>query len=478
VSNPIPAENQNTGTTAWQVTTQAFNEIQCYAVGTSVDPGGSIAFCVSTQVAGTTYTITIYRLGYYQGTGGCLKATITGQVGVAQGYYDSGTQILNNCPTAIIDSTTHSIDAGWATSYTWSVPSNAVSGVYLVLVTDANGKQNCTSFIVRGNSTADYVVVRATTTDQAYNTWGGWSLYTNPTVGTKVSYNRPIYGSAGTGNLLGIDLPAIKWFESQGYNLGYLADIDVHATANILLTYKAVIMLGHDEYWTLERRNATEAARDAGISLAFLCGNGCFWQCRLEADSASNANRTLVCYKVQSKNSNLATDPKYGVDNTRISCNWRDPFLNKPESTMMGIMFSSLTTGGVRYGWTVDKNANSSFLTGTGLVNGTTYGTDIVGVEWDKQMSGSPNGLQIIGNSYQIDSFSSGDTSHTAYYFASSGAMVFAAGSMSWIWCLDTYRFGSSGTAIAGMQSLMANIMTALIKPIQKQGFSSFAVHR
>src|SRR5947209_3363055 len=127
MANPIVTENALTGTTAWKVTQAATTQIQCYADQVSVAPGATINFFVSTQVAATSYTVTIYRLGWYGGTGGCLKSTSSGRTGQAQGYFDGAN--LQNCPTAIIDNTTHLMEAGWTSTDSWTVPSNAVTGV-------------------------------------------------------------------------------------------------------------------------------------------------------------------------------------------------------------------------------------------------------------------------------------------------------------------------------------------------------------
>ena len=87
---------------------------------------------------------------------------------------------------------------------------NLVSDVPgLAQFTDQNGKQTYCSFVVRGNRPADYVYLRPTTTDCAYNNWGGWSLYTNPTVGVKVSFNRPDWNGGGTGGLFQLEIGAL-----------------------------------------------------------------------------------------------------------------------------------------------------------------------------------------------------------------------------------------------------------------------------
>ena len=479
MTNPIITENQNTpGTTAWKITNHATTEIQAYATTTSLAAGSTISFCVSTQVASTAYTLNIYRIGYYNGFGGSLKYTAANN-GIAQGYWDLVSSTPTNCPTAIIDNTTHLCDAGWAVTDTWAIPANATTGIYEALFQDANGKQHGVAFVVKGNATADYAVSRPHITDQAYNEWGGYSLYTNPTVGVKVSFNRPMLATNGvltqdgTGTLSKLDIAAIKWLEKQGYNLSYLSDVDVHGNPAQLLSFKAYLVLGHAEYWSKAMRDGVEAAIAGRVGAAFLGANDCYWQVRFENDHAGNPNRTVVCYKVTTVAHNLALDPQYGVNNAIVTTLWRDPVVGRPENTMMGIMFLD-STNGANTAWTVDSNADQTYFADTGLARGGSYGSDVVGYEWDAVQSGGPANLKIIGTSSQTNKQSQPSTSNTTTYIAPSGALVFATGSIDWTWALDGYRWAGGQTVpIPQIQKLMANIMGALIWPIVLMMFES-----
>ena len=42
------------------------------------------------------------------------------------------------------------------------------------------------------------------------------------------------------------------------------------------------LSVGHDEYWSGGQRANVEAARDAGVHLAFFSGNEIFWKTRWE----------------------------------------------------------------------------------------------------------------------------------------------------------------------------------------------------
>src|SRR5258708_28510414 len=64
--NPVQLENAKPGTTSWNLTNSASNhEIEGYASLTSVNAGQQISFYVNTS--DPSFTLTIYRLGWYGG---------------------------------------------------------------------------------------------------------------------------------------------------------------------------------------------------------------------------------------------------------------------------------------------------------------------------------------------------------------------------------------------------------------------------
>src|SRR2546427_8263977 len=108
-SNPIVIENQQPGTSQWRIpvgsaATDGGGQIKGYASATSVNKGQNITFYVSVNPS-QTYTIDVYRMGWYQGLGGRLMQHIGPLNGVRQ----------STCPT---NSTTGMIECQWAPSYT------------------------------------------------------------------------------------------------------------------------------------------------------------------------------------------------------------------------------------------------------------------------------------------------------------------------------------------------------------------------
>ena len=294
-ANETQTENANPGTTAWQLTNATITrQIDGYASLTSVNVGGSISFFVST--GDSSYTMDFYRIGWYGGAGGrelLGPITLPGKVQPTPS------------PDAYGD-----FECNWATSYALTVPTNWVSGVYLVKLTGTtSGAQAYIQFVVREDSrNSVYLFQRSITTDQAYNDWpgkaaGGLSLYNGA---VKVSFNRP-YGidesynplEYGAGVFLrGDQHGAVTIEEMNGYDVTYVTDIDVHENPNLLLSHKAFLSVAHDEYWSWQMRQNVDTALAAGVGLGFFGGNESYWQIRLEPSTVNGApDRTQVAYK-------------------------------------------------------------------------------------------------------------------------------------------------------------------------------------
>ena len=88
----------------------------------------------------------------------------------------------------------------------------------------------------------------------------------------------------------------IRWLERNGYDVSYFAGVDTAAAAPSSLKHKTFLSVGHDEYWSGGQRANVEAARDAGVNLAFFSGNEVFWKTRWEPsiDGSATPYRTLV----------------------------------------------------------------------------------------------------------------------------------------------------------------------------------------
>ena len=91
----------------------------------------------------------------------------------------------------------------------------------------------------------------------------------------------------------------IYWLEKNGYNVSYTSESQVDKNGALLKNHKVFVSSGHDEYWSAGQRANVEAAREAGVNLAFFSANEIFWKTRWGAsiDGSNTAYRTLTSYK-------------------------------------------------------------------------------------------------------------------------------------------------------------------------------------
>jgi hypothetical protein len=72
--------------------------------------------------------------------------------------------------------------------------------------------------------------------------------------------------------------------------------MDLDRDSSLARQARAVVSLGHDEYWSPAMRDTMTAARDAGVNVAFLGANACFRRIRFQPGQLGDA-REVVCYR-------------------------------------------------------------------------------------------------------------------------------------------------------------------------------------
>ncbi len=377
-----------------------------------------------------------------------------------------------------------------------------MSGLYIAhLVRNDTGGESQIFFVVRDDSShSDAVLKTSDTTWQAYNAYGGNSLYTctvscpsgNPggyKAAYAVSYNRPFDGTLSTDNGFSdpfyAEYQLIRFLERNGYDLSYVSGHDVDSGGALLQNHKVFISSGHDEYWSGGERQNVEAARNAGVSLAFFSGNEVFWKTRWanSSDGSNSAYRTLVSYK----DTHFPT-PVDPLGPGVTTGTWRDPRFSppgdagRPENSLSGQYFLinsgtseikvPATFGKLRF-W---RNTAVSTLT-AGQTLTLAPGTGTLGYEWDVNpdngfrppgrislSSTTVNGVQAF-NDYGTAVENQVTQSHSlSLYRTPSGALVFGAGTVQWSWGLDvTNAWGNSGpngaAADPTMQQATVNLL-------------------
>ncbi|MFN8557916.1 MAG: DUF6605 domain-containing protein [Dehalococcoidia bacterium] len=288
--------------------------IRGYAGDASVNRGSAITLFVST--AEPTYTIEVYRLGWYGGMGATL---------VLERRRLPRSESAGSAPQSGIGL----IDAGWSPSYTLQTGAAWTSGVYLVKLTAKSGAVGYISFVLRADgTTADIVHAARSPPGLPTTNWGGKSLYDFNSDGGrayKVSFNRPS-PCGGWRSFFDGDYNMVRWLEAQGYDVTYVTNTDLEANPAILNGRRMFLSNFHDEYWSKAMRDTVTAGRDRGMHMAWFGANNVYWQVRLEADPFGAANRVMVCYKdaaldpLAGSNPQVATVNSPPASDQKMSC--------------------------------------------------------------------------------------------------------------------------------------------------------------
>ena len=502
-ANPVKCENALPGTpeATWNVKGIGDSTIQGYATAMSVNAGETEKFKIKTT--STNYHLDIYRLGYYGDNGARL---IAANVKPTASLPQTQPECLKEASTGLIDC------GNWGLSAQWTVPSTSVSGVYMALLTrsDTGGKSQII-FVVRNDASHSKMLV--TTSDatwQAYNAYGGNSLYTCtvscPAGSPKeykgaysVSYNRPFDGSlatdAGASYLYYAEYQLIRFLERNGYDVSYTSDANVDQSAARLEQHQIFVSSGHDEYWSAGQRANVEAAREAGVNLAFFSANEIFWKTRWgnSTEGASTPYRTLTAYK-ETHFEGPADPLDQGAGSHTWTGSWRDPRGGpeadggKPENSLSGQQFE-INSG------TTEITVPSSYAKlrlwrNTAVANlkpGQTLtlapGTGTLGYEWDEDVD---NGFRPAGEfdlsethatnlqaftdfGTTLDENASG-THHLILYRAPSGALVFGAGTVQWAWGLDDSNAWDIESTDPGAQPPDPNMQQATVNLFADMG--------
>lgn len=505
-TNAIVEENRLPGApcTEWDVNGQGDPTIQGFGHDISIDRGETLRFKIATD--STDYRIDIYRMGYYGGMGARLVDSIRPSVPLPQDQ-----------PEGIRDPETRLYDCGnWAVSAAWTAPTDATSGIYFARlvrqdgaargwradnaqddprerpagVTHAYGllghgrlrtalrepRASHVYFVVRDDaSRSDVLFQTADTTWQAYNRYGGHCTYGRldpdhprqhggPPRAYKVSYNRPFETRhyRAVNMVFHGEYPVVRWLEGNGYDVTYTTGVDSDRRGVLIRNHRLFLSVGHDEYWSGPQRRHVEAARDAGVHLAFFSGNEVFWKTRFEPsiDGTAEPHRTLVTYKETQADAKIDPVPDVWTGT------WRDsrpfnPEGAQPENALTGTIFTVNA-------WRNDplvvpaEYARLRFWRNTGVARlrpgeRAVLLKGLLGHEWDEDLDNGhrPPGLfrlseTTIDNVRYVQDcgavFDSGSaTHHLTLYRHASGALVFGAGTVQWGWGLDAHHDSETG---------------------------------
>lgn len=304
------------------------------------------------------------------------------------------------------------------------------SGLYFLRARAADGRVGYAPFIVRPRrlGTSRVAVVLSTNTWAAYNfadaDGDGWgdSWYVSARH-RSVDLERPFLDFGVPFRFHDWDLDFIAWLNRSGRHVDFLSDDDLSAVASgdeLARRYDLVVFPGHEEYVTQHAYDVIERYRDVGGNLAFLAANNLY-------SRVDRVGQRLV---------------RRGL--------WRS--LGRPESSVVGVQYVGSDHGQRQGGYIVAGAASLPWaFEGTGLSNGDVFGR--YGIEIDARTPVSPPGIQLLA--HIPDLLGPGRTAEMTYYETTSGAKVFAAGSLN---------FGAS-LGRPEVDRLLANVWARLSIP-------------
>jgi hypothetical protein len=317
---------------------------------------------------------------------------------------------------------------------------------------------------------APALFLSAHATWQAYNAWGGKSLYsynsrgartpTGTTAAAVVSFDRPYDVDGGLGHLRRWEAQFVRWLERTGRAVDYATDVDLEVRPEVLAGRRLVVLAGHPEYWSRPMRGAMEAAVAAGTNAAFFTGNEMYWQVRMDA-SPLGAGRRVTCYKSALRDPITPSRPELAT------CRWREAPVLAPEATFLGVMYGHVVTRPAD--WIV-AGSRHWLYEGTSLRDGDALEA-LVGQEYDAWFPElAPEGTQVVARSpvrfRGRDPDGEGNVVsppvHSAAVRDPAGGRggVFAAGTFQWSWALDAYGLRSFNGRRTPLDSRVAR-MTA-----------------
>lgn len=366
-----------------------------------------------------------------------------------------------------VSRTAASVGAGWPPTL-WDIPTELwPAGYYSAdFVHKATGERDLqiAQIVVRPAEPRNHVLLKlGTNTYQAYNAWGGHSLYPSEDEsqrGVMVSFDRPTMPA-----FFEYEVYLARWLEElgsrNGFTLDYATDFDVHETPALLDGYALVIAGSHDEYWSKEIFDAFEhRIFRLGRNVIFAGGNTAYFQARYadvnRPPGGADFGRQLICYKSMN---DPVTRRRGAIDPALLAtARFRDD-ARRPETMLAGVAYDgwfSPEAAGLHYPYIV-ATTDAPFFAGLDYKPGD-VAADVVGYEWDNRDPADDgrslwdgersriallprDSLRVLFHGEPVDAGGVKRRAEAVWFRSPAGAKVFSAGSIRWAWGLGKPGF-------------------------------------
>jgi hypothetical protein len=410
-------------------------DVSGYVSRQAVRPGDTERVYVNAPGA-SSVRVGIFRIGWYGGAGG------------------REVLVSESLPVAKQPPCTHRFQTGltechWHPTLSFRIPEALATGVYIAKLSVASGESD-SLFVVEASKPQPLLAQLPTSTYEAYNAWGGDSLYpggadrvgiTGTTQGVEVSYDRPYDSVTGAGQFFSRDVAMVRFLERYGYPVSYTTSESVNGDPGQLPNHRALLDFGHSEYWSRRQEQTFRQAFQQGESLLFLASDTLAWRVRYRAATAASSESGHPGHVIVSYKEHATLDP----DTSEPTGPFPDRGAPLTGSAYLGCITPRLSLPGPPtyryYAWTPAPGLSPSWLfAGTGVTASTSI-PGIVGYEFDRTTSLTPPGTQVVGGGTgSCMGVAPGepvpgpgdDVAQSTLYAAPSGAIVFDSGTLGW----------------------------------------------
>jgi hypothetical protein len=442
----VAQENRAAGTSAWRLPGQrgliggeAHGPIAGYVAEQGIAPGATQSVYVNARGA-RTVTLQLFRMGWYGGRGGRLVLQSAPLSAVHQ-------------PRCAHRATTGLTECRWHATLAFPIPEALPSGVYIVKMTGSTGAQSDCLFVVRPAKPARLLVEIPTATYEAYNAWGGDSLYpggskpvgvTGTKQGVEVSYDRPYDSQTGAGQFFMREVAIVRFLERYGYPVGYTTIESIDRDPAQTHGVRVLMDVGHSEYWSLGDALAFARAHGRGASLIFISSDTMAWRVRFARATAASSQKGEADHRIVAYKEYVGRDPNQAEASGLFT------FGGAP---LVGSAYDGCITTRVRqpgpptyryYPWSPSPALKPSWLfAGTGITASTQI-PGIVGYELDERTVATKPGTLLVGSGGgrfcgggSEPAPTRGTVAESTLYGGPAGGLVFATGTLGWLYGLS-----------------------------------------
>jgi hypothetical protein len=269
----------------------------------------------------------------------------------------------------------------------------------------------------------------------------------------------------------------VRFLERYSYPVSYTTIESIDGDPSQVERARALMDIGHSEYWSARDERAFARARDEGRSLIFISSDTMAWRVRFARASAASSeagepDHVIVAYKETAD---------------------RDPDRAEPSglfplggAALVGSAYNGCITPRVGqlgpptyryYAWTPSPSLQPSWLFAQTGVSARTRIPGIVGYELDQRTPATPPGTLLVGTGTGVPCMGEnepspvrGTVAQTTLYEARSGALVFATGTLGWEYALSPVPQASPDVPASPDPRVVAMTRNLLARVLGKPG--------